>query len=314
MHKLSVLLPVRNGQSYICNSLQQIQANVREDDEVLVVDDSSSDDTPKLLETFTSIFPQLRIIRNARPGLVNALNLGIKQASNNWIARFDVDDDYPSMRLENQRLLISKSTVAIFSDYSIWSESKGYLGYIPSPVLPLATGISLIHSQRTAHPSVIFNKEAVIEVGGYRGDDFPAEDLSLWLRLLRVGNLVSSPTELLKYRLSTNSVSGSNYHLAKEKARALTLSLRFPDRFLSEAIMKCELNLNEYDQVSNTYQRKILHLRELKSAISTFGCTESEKKIFRSCLLDALSSIPPYLKTLEMAYWKFRRSILRASS
>lgn len=314
MHKLSVLMPVKNGERFILESLVRIKESIRQDDEVLVIDDSSSDMTASILNSSVPNFPQLRVIRNPNPGLVNALNLGLNEASNPWIARFDVDDEYPSSRLENQRAIISSSNVGIFSDYSIWSERKDFLGLIPSPVLPLATGISIIQSQRTAHPSVIFNREAVLVAGGYRAEDFPAEDVSLWLRLLRVGDLVSSPRDLLHYRLSSTSVSGSNYRLAKEKTRMLSLSLRLPNGFLSEAIMRCEANLESYSLMSDSIQRQILHLKEMRYAIAMFGCSKNEGAQLRKCFRDVFSSVSPYLKTIELGYWKFKRNQVQAKS
>jgi hypothetical protein len=41
----------------------------------------------------------LKLINNSKNGIVNALNLGILESENNWIARFDVDDDYSETRL-----------------------------------------------------------------------------------------------------------------------------------------------------------------------------------------------------------------------
>ena len=140
--------------------------------------------------------------------MVSALNQGISESTNRWIARFDVDDTYEKERLEVQRTYIDKSVVGIFTDYDFYSEHGQYLGVIPTAIDSRAVTISLISSTRTAHPSVLFDKEAVLEVGGYREIDFPAEDLSLWLRLSRRGKLISIPKVLLHYRLSGNSITG----------------------------------------------------------------------------------------------------------
>jgi glycosyltransferase involved in cell wall biosynthesis len=178
-------------------------------DEALVIDDDSTDETPLLLKKWADSNPQVRVMRNRGSGLVDALNMGLNEARFNWVARVDVDDQYNQGRLLVQRGLIRNDVVAIFSDYKLFFEGVNPLGTIHSAVFAPAVSISLISSQRTAHPSVLFSKRAAMSVGGYRKQDFPAEDLSLWLRISRLGKLISSPEVLLHYRVGGNSISGT---------------------------------------------------------------------------------------------------------
>jgi hypothetical protein len=99
--------------------------------------------------------------------------------------------------------------VAIFSDYELFYDGFRSLGKIHSAVFSPAVSTSLISGQRTAHPSVLFNKNAATSAGGYLKQDFPAEDLSLWLRMSRLGKLVSSPQVLLHYRVGESSISST---------------------------------------------------------------------------------------------------------
>ena len=176
---------------------------------MLVVDDGSSDRSGDLLNKWSRTDARVRILENRGRGLVAALNLGLSESSNNWVARFDVDDIYPAVRISRQRAQIRSGIVAVFADYSCISEHEKYLGTIYSAIFSTEVSISLVNSQRTAHPSALINRRAVIEVGGYRSEDFPAEDLSLWLRLSRNGELISVPEILLNYRLNRNGVSST---------------------------------------------------------------------------------------------------------
>lgn len=309
--KLTVLMPVRNGELFIENSLKMITENIRSDDEIIVVDDASSDGTQVLLKSLCREIPQLRVIKNKGKGIVDSLNLGISEAENDLIARFDVDDKYPPQRLEVQRDRFSKSTVALFSDYAFRKNGAEFLGYVPSPIFPLPTGISLVNSQRTAHPSVLLNKGAVLEVGAYRTNDFPAEDLSLWLRLLRVGNLESIPSNLLQYNLSLNSTSGVHYKVAKQETLKLIKSLGIPRSLISEALETLDNCLANYRQETYSQERTLLHVRDLQKAIAIFGCTDSQKRKFKSLFVQEILKKSSLSAGISLAYWKTRRFYFR---
>lgn len=224
--KITALLPVKDGSIFLEKSRMAITSNCHEEDEILVVDDGSVDNSLSKLLLWANEDLRVRVISNPNPGLVNALNLGIIESSNRYIARFDVDDDYENYRISKQRERLEEGIVAVFSDYDFKTPSGRHLGNIPSAVSASAVSISLVSSQRTAHPSVLFDKEAVIAVGGYREEDFPAEDLSLWLRLSRAGNLISIPETLLHYRLSPNSITGQKRNEALSQRDKLITTIK----------------------------------------------------------------------------------------
>ncbi len=196
---VTALLPVKNGMKYISRARRQVASTCRDKDEIIIVDDNSTDGTFAELERWASQDHRVRILKNPGDGLVSALNLGIRESTNKWIARFDVDDTYNFERIQKQSNMVQPNVVAVFSDYEVLRPSGKSLGVIPSPVDSDAVDVSLVSSRRTPHPSVLFLKDAVISVGGYLPQDFPAEDLSLWLRLSREGLLKSIPEVLLGY-------------------------------------------------------------------------------------------------------------------
>jgi glycosyltransferase involved in cell wall biosynthesis len=219
-------MPVKNGDQFLENSLRSIEKLSLEGDEILIVNDRSTDRTSKILKEFSDLNEQISVLNNDNPGLVNALNLGIHNARHNLIARVDVDDLYMDNRVSSQLAVFDSGTVAVFSDYSLFSDSSGELGSIASAVYPVATSCSLIASQRTPHSSVIFSRQAVIEAGGYRSEDFPAEDLSLWLRLSRLGYIKSVPEVLLKYRLNPLGITSTQRHNMLIKKESLLQTIK----------------------------------------------------------------------------------------
>lgn len=260
---ISTVLPVKNGEKFISEILNTISLSCRNSDEIIVIDDFSEDKTADIVYDFARTDSRVKLIKNKSDGIVNALNLGIKEASNTWIARFDVDDNYSHKRIEEQRKVVTDKTVAIFSDYCFFSATQSNLGTIPSAVEANSVAISLISSQRTAHPSVFFNKEAVLSVGSYRQQDFPAEDLSLWLRMSRIGEMVSVPMVLLRYRLSGNSITGLKRKEAEGKKNELLQSIWINEENIEIVIDKFNNIIKSYNIYELQNERELLLVRDL---------------------------------------------------
>jgi len=261
--KITGILPVHNGEKFIDTSLPLILRNLNTDDELVIIENGSTDGTIKKLQKWVNIDSRINLISTETPSLVKALNLGIAESFNNWIARFDIDDNYEPDRLKYQRASLNEKTVAIFTDYDFFSDSYNYLGTIPSALDTNAVAVSLISSQRTAHPSVLFSKEAVINAGGYRGMDFPAEDLSLWLRMSRFGDLISIPKTLLHYRLSSESITSKKRNEAKNITKKLLTEIGINQKNVLSLIANFESVIELYKKHNYSRERELLILKDL---------------------------------------------------
>ncbi len=276
---VTVLMPVRNGGRYLLNSIINLESFLSPIDEILVVDDNSTDGTSLILKNWANSNSQVRVISNKGSGIVDALNLGLREARFDWVARADVDDRYSSSRLFAQKLMIQSDVVSIFSDYDLFYEGIRPLGSIHSAVFTPAVSISLISSQRTAHPSALFNRNAALSVGGYLGQDFPAEDLSLWLRMSRIGKLVSSPEALLKYTVGKNSVSSTKRKVMKVKRLELLSNIRVNPSDVSLFLDEYFELFDSYDKLSNHLPRKILLFRDYNKLIEFSEISKRNKLI-----------------------------------
>lgn len=260
---VTILMPVRNGLEYLPTALRGITSCISPQDEVIIIDDHSTDGGKKYIQAWAATSKQYRLFTNPGEGLVDALNFGISEAQNEWIARFDVDDVYESNRIDRQVTMIDKNVVAVFSDYDFFTSEDEKVGIIRSAVLPNETALSVISSQRLAHSSVIYSKSAVSAVGGYRKTDYPAEDLGLWIRLIEVGAFVSFPYPLLHYRISPNSItSRKNSEMSSQKNRLIKDA-----HFLNQVARNQSLSIYQmyfkYKKYESARERRILHLRDL---------------------------------------------------
>jgi glycosyltransferase involved in cell wall biosynthesis len=260
---ISALLPVKNGQTYLEELLPNILAMLTSQDELIVVNDGSTDQTQNIIEKYRSQDPRIALINTSGVGLVSALNLGIQIAKNSWVARFDVDDQYSDNRIAEQRKCLSEDVAVVFSDYQFISERGNGLGYVYSAVLPTPTVLSLVSSQRTAHPSAIINKEMLDKAGGYHLQDFPAEDLALWLRMSQLGKMISVPLPLLRYTLSVNSISGQNRNIQQNKKHELIRSFSSWRLLQERSIQEFPQTLSSYRTITHAPERILLHLRDL---------------------------------------------------
>jgi glycosyltransferase involved in cell wall biosynthesis len=281
--RVTALMPVKNGALFLKKSLPQLQLSCKATDEILIIDDFSDDNTAEIVKDAARTDQRIRLLSNPNPGIVGALNLGLSEASNQWIARFDVDDDYEVCRLDEQRVWISSNVIGIFSDYDFFSDASSYLGTIPSAIDSDAVAVSLISSQRTAHPSILFNRSSVLEVGGYLQKDFPAEDLSLWLRMSRAGKLISIPKVLLHYRLSAGSVTKRQASILKKSS--LIQSIGINPLNVEKASSKLEQIFEVYKPESFSNEREILLIRDLIMILRTHKLSAKSSKKLKSQLI-----------------------------
>ena len=311
---ISLLLPIRDGESFLSSARAQVQATADSNDEILIVDDGSTDSTAQLLKEWAKQDHRIRILTGRGRGLVSALNLGLAEASNEWIARFDVDDHYAANRLDVQREAIRDGMVACFSDYDFFGDNSRRFGTIPSAIFPSAVSVSLCMSQRTAHPSVIYSKSAVSAVGGYRKEDFPAEDLSLWLRLSRVGDLISIPSVLLHYRLGQGSISMTRRVEMQQRTQQLVKELGILSSDIHECLSNWEHLCSLYSAIDLGWQRKILLYRELRMLSNSINLSSEDIKhlgAFKIYLLRHLQTISAFA---DLSTFTLKRRLYRFSN
>ena len=100
--RVSVVMPVRDGERFLREALDSTLAQTLDDLELIVVDDGSTDGTPGTLADAAQRDPRVRVERQEPGGLTVALNAGCALAEAALIARMDADDVMLPDRLERQ--------------------------------------------------------------------------------------------------------------------------------------------------------------------------------------------------------------------
>lgn len=234
-HSCSVVMPVYNAEKWLRQSITSVLNSMRAQDELIIVNDGSTDGSTEILREFSLLDSRLTVFTLNHQGLVAALNFGIENSKHEFIARADADDTYAAGRLDLQlqELIANEDLGAVFTDYELRDERGRRIGVIPSSLTSDMTYLSLVNPQRTAHPSVVFRKSVFYKASKYQEVDFPVEDYALWLRMVAVSKISSVPETLLIYQVHSKSVSRLNRELQLDKIRILRndLMANFPTDF-----------------------------------------------------------------------------------
>ena len=98
--RISVVLPVFNRAPYVGEAIESVLGQTRPPDELIVVDDGSTDDTAAVVERWAR--PSLRIVRQENRGIGGARNSGLREVTGDLVAFIDSDDLWERDKLERQ--------------------------------------------------------------------------------------------------------------------------------------------------------------------------------------------------------------------
>ncbi|TXL23079.1 glycosyl transferase, partial [Methylococcaceae bacterium HT2] len=115
---MSLIIPSYNRGTLLRRALVSVLEQSRPPDEIIVVDDGSTDNTAQVLK---QEFPQVKVIVQINQGVSAARNTGIRQAKGNWIAFLDSDDTWLAEKLAIQvRALQQSPDTKVCHTEEIW--------------------------------------------------------------------------------------------------------------------------------------------------------------------------------------------------
>ncbi len=186
--QISVIIPTFNRANFMIKTIKSIQEQTIKPDEIIIVDDGSTDHTVQLvidqLELCDTI--KTKYVYQKNKGVSGARNTGIKFARNDWIAFCDSDDIWEKEKLEkqinfhktNQNILISHTDELWKFNDKIIKQKKHQLkpsGYCFKDNLSLC---------KIGASTVILHKSILEDIGLFDESLTACEDYDLWLRIL----------------------------------------------------------------------------------------------------------------------------------
>lgn len=199
---------------------------------VLIKDGKLTDELEKIIDKYINKYPTLfKIVAfEKNRGLGEALRVGVLECSYEYIARMDTDDIAKSDRFEKQiRFLRENPNIDIVGSH-ITEFIDTTDNIICEKRVPLDNIEKYIrHRSPLNHPTVVFKKSSVLEVGNYIEIPFN-EDIYLWARMVAGGKKIANIDESLLYFRTTDDTykrrGGIKYIKSEYKIQKELLRLR----------------------------------------------------------------------------------------
>lgn len=213
--KVSVVIPAYNSELYIADCLRSVLSQTTPPEEVIVVDDCSTDRTASIVRGFQSMGVKL-IRTSANSGSAAARNLGIRAASHELIAFQDSDDLWLTHHCETVVPLLRKNPEAVlaFSGTRIFQD-ENWTWPIDLPAgRPLHCFLWCVPCTRIPQMNVIARRKTLLAEGGYNEAMRQGQDYDLFLRLSYKHPFICSHEVTTLYRRHPDSVTVSNWNKA----------------------------------------------------------------------------------------------------
>lgn len=210
--KVSIVMPTYNRAGLIGQAIESVINQTFKDWELIIIDDASTDDTPRVLAKWQKKDRRIKIFRNQKnnyPDISKNLNQGIQLSSAGYIARLD-DDDWWS---HSYKLRMQYDFLNSHRDYAVCGGGMVVINPDGRELFRYLKARNDEQIRKTAffsnpfsHTTAMFSKKAVRRIGGY-GNWRYAEDWDLWLKLGRVGKFYNFPDYFTTYVMTGDNKS-----------------------------------------------------------------------------------------------------------
>ena len=222
--KISVVIPLYNKQAHIrdaiCSVLEQSQAV----DEIIVVDDGSTDKSVKLVEKMQQ--PKVKVVSQANAGVSAARNKGVAVAKNQLVAFLDADDVWLPMFVDEMLQLHDKYPNTGF--YATRYQNRAGVGCFSDPKINLkllfsqnyqAEGFLLQNYFEVAAngdlpfmvSGCMVNKQLFSRLGGFPIGEKIGEDQDFFAKVALQGDIAYSPNINLLYSVAAENKATEAY-------------------------------------------------------------------------------------------------------
>lgn len=252
---ISVVLSVRNAEGTLRESIQSVLNQTRDDFELLAIDDGSTDGSLAILDYAAESDPRVRVIVRSHQGLTSSLIHGTSLARGEYVARQDADDVSEPERFERQTRWLETHRLAAAGTATAIIDAVGApIGRFPLRFGPAAVRKGLMAvSTAPVHGSLMFRRECLEAVGGYRAAFVTTQDYDLCLRLAERFDIDNVPDVLYRWRLNADSVYGRRRELQLRYGGVARLFATERARTGSDSYALFERSAGDLDAFAATY-------------------------------------------------------------
>lgn len=209
MPTIAVAIPAYNAGRWIAETLESALGQTRPPDEVVVVDDGSTDDTAAVAERFAD--RGVRLVRQANGGPPAAYNAAFDAATSDFVAMLPADDLWHERKLEWQEESLDRHPEAdvLFGRSRTFGDSNEVHPHPRTPGLQNRDGFlrELYAADVIPAPTALVRRALHQDLGRF-DEELVSEDYEFWLRALRAGaTFFYDERELVRQRIHGGNVS-----------------------------------------------------------------------------------------------------------
>ena len=245
MSRLSVILPIYNAAPYLDETINSLTRQSRLPDQIIAINDGSSDHSLELLEKHKRSDSRIQIISKDNGGVSSARNEGLKACTGEYIALMDADDICHPQRFETQLEAMKKNGIDLCGSWiKTFGRSERKVKY-PTTDAELKSNY-LFLGRTIPNPSAMIRK-SIIGNSQYDESLVFAEDYDFFLSLVLSNpqaRLHNIPTPLLQYR--THDLQASQIYTHKNE---VNLKFILFNRFAKNGITTTQQQIDTHYQI-----------------------------------------------------------------
>lgn len=267
--RFSVVIPVYNRRDLLTRALDSALQQTRPAEEIIVVNDGSTDGTEKVLEDYAD---QIKTIAQPNRGVSAARNAGIRIANGSWIAFLDSDDAWlPDKLLLAEKFIQANPEIQIFQSEELWVRNgrrvnpKTKHKKIGGNIFKESLSLCMISPS-----AVVIQKSLLDDVGLFDESLLVCEDYDLWLRISHRFPVGLDPAPgIIKYGGHADQLSTKYWGMDRFRIQALENLLNDPQLqeplrswTLLEIVKKLKILIsgyNKHGRDTSNFQNKLLH-------------------------------------------------------
>lgn len=254
MPKISVVMPVYNGEKYLREAIDSIIMQEYKDWELILVNDCSTDASLSIMNAYAVNDQRIKVINNEiNQKLPKSLNIGFASAKGEYYTWTSDDNRYKPQALQVMLhyLETEKDIGLVYGDMDYIDEEGRKTGAVSREV-------NDIYYNNCVGACFLYRSEAAKKVGEYAEEMFLVEDYEYWLRFAKQYSLAHLPVCLYEYRhhgtsLTETKAEGINQQLYKLRRRELEFLLA---RIDDEKKEKLFIDMWAQDKSKETYLKE----------------------------------------------------------
>ncbi len=309
--RLSVLMPLYNGERFLLEALESILSQSFTNFELLIVDDGSSDRSASIVRSFCARDKRIRgFFLRKNVGIATAMNIGLREVRAPLVARMDCDDFCSSSRFARQvSYMDSHPDIYMLGCRAVNIDEAGNMvDGIESYKIQFVMGRRRIASRiclgdyPLLHATLMYRTAPLLALGGYRELFTIAEDDDLYERMfVRYGYVFANLSSVLYFYRRYSSSNTEQYktrerrwigELIRHSSACVRRGLSDPIDFVKHLSFPSLANpmdkfniidflfyLHVYKKLLSRPSNQAKHVRELKMIRSKLSCLPKGSKL-----------------------------------